>query len=143
MKNIAQKIANASLVALLAAAMALGQTPQQSQQPSQQQSANPPAPPAANPPAPVAVPMPSTPRSARQSSKQAPAPVLRASSDLVRIDVEVTDHSGKPIKGLRADQFIVTDDGKPQAIAIFSFEDIEAGRDRCNGRRETHRSLRR
>ena len=129
MKNIAHKIGNASLVALLAAGMALGQTQQQSQQPSQQQSqsqsANPTSPPAANPQAPVAVPMPSTPRSARQSSKQTPAPVLRATSDLVRIDVEVTDKSGKAIKGLRPEQFIVTDDGKAQTIATFSYEDIE------------------
>ncbi|MGC1969047.1 MAG: VWA domain-containing protein, partial [Candidatus Acidiferrales bacterium] len=128
MKYVAHKIANSFLVALLAAGMALGQTQQQSQQPSQQsqpQPANPPAPPAANPSAPVAVPMPSTPRSARQSSKQTPAPVLRATSDLVRIDVEVTDKSGKAIKGLRPDQFIVTDDGKAQTIATFSYEDIE------------------
>ena len=129
MKNIAQKIANAFLVALLAAGMAQGQTQQQSPQPSQQQSqappANPSAPPAANPSTPVAVPMPTTPRTARQSSKQTPAPVLRATSDLVRIDVEVTDKSGKAIKGLRPDQFIVTDDGKAQSIATFSYEDIE------------------
>jgi VWFA-related protein len=52
--------------------------------------------------------------------------VLRTSSDLVRIDVEVTDRSGKPIRGLRADQFSITDDGLPQKISIFSYEDIEA-----------------
>jgi VWFA-related protein len=51
--------------------------------------------------------------------------VIRASSDLVRIDVEVTDKSGKPIKGLRADQFTVTDDGKRQDISSFSYSDIE------------------
>jgi VWFA-related protein len=44
----------------------------------------------------------------------------------VRIDVEVTDKSGNPIKGLRADQFVVTDDGKPQTISSFSYADIEA-----------------
>jgi VWFA-related protein len=129
MKYIAQKIANAFLVALLASGMALGQTqeqsPQSSQQQSQSQPANPPAPPPANPSAPVAVPMPTTPRTARQSSKQTPAPVLRATSDLVRIDVEVTDKSGKAIKGLHPEQFVVTDDGKSQSIATFSYEDIE------------------
>ena len=52
--------------------------------------------------------------------------MLRTSSNLVRIDVEVTDKSGKPIKGLRADQFVVTDDGKPQAISNFSYADIES-----------------
>src|SRR5579862_3471228 len=52
--------------------------------------------------------------------------VLRSSSDLVRIDIEVTDRSGKPVKGLRADQFSITDDGQPQKVSIFSYEDIEA-----------------
>jgi len=51
--------------------------------------------------------------------------VLHAQSNLVRIDVEVTDSSGKPIKGLRADQFEVTDDGKPQKITTFTYSDIE------------------
>ncbi len=118
MKSFVYRIANSFLAALLAAGMALGQS-------QQQQPANPPAQPSANPPAPVAVPMPSAPSTARQSSKQTPAAVLRATSDLVRIDLEVTDKSGKAIKGLRADEFVVTDDGKPQAISTFSYEDIE------------------
>lgn len=116
MNNFAHKIANVFLVSLLVAGVGLGQTQQQSQRPVQ---------PAENPQTPVAVPMPVTPRAARQSSKQSPAPVLRATSDLVRIDVEVTDKSGKAIKGLRPEQFIVTDDGKAQSIATFSYEDIE------------------
>ncbi len=52
--------------------------------------------------------------------------MLRSSSDLVRIDVEVTDRSGKPVKGLKADQFTITDDGQGQKVSIFSYEDIEA-----------------
>jgi VWFA-related protein len=118
MKRATCRIANSLLAALLVARIALGQS-------QQQQPANPPAQPSANPPAPVAVPMPSAPPTARQSSKQTPAPVLRATSDLVRIDVEVTDKSGRAIKGLPADEFVVTDDGKPQAISTFSYEDIE------------------
>src|ERR1700746_1077901 len=110
MKCAACRIANSLLAALLVAGITLGQSQQQ---------------PSTNPPAPVAVPMPSARPSARQSSKQTPAPVLRTTSDLVRIDVEVTDKSGRAIKGLRADQFVVTDDGKPQAISTFSYEDIE------------------
>jgi VWFA-related protein len=54
------------------------------------------------------------------------SPVLRSSSSLVRIDVEVTDRSGKPVKGLRPDQFTVTDDGHSQQVSIFSYEDIES-----------------
>jgi VWFA-related protein len=68
--------------------------------------------------------------------QQKPAPLLRsgdgaqtgpirASSDVVRIDVDVTDKSGKPIKGLTAAHFTITDDGKPQKISSFSYSDIE------------------
>jgi len=60
-----------------------------------------------------------------QPSQQTDQAVIRSSSDLVRIDVEVTDHSGKPVKGLRAEQFSLTDDSKPQKISIFSYSDIE------------------
>src|ERR1700756_851825 len=52
-------------------------------------------------------------------------PAIRASSDLVRIDVEVTDKSGKPVKGLTPEQFSVTENGKAQKISIFTFQDIE------------------
>jgi VWFA-related protein len=51
--------------------------------------------------------------------------VLRAQSNVVRIDIAVVDNSGKPIKGLRADQFVVSDDGKQQKISSFSYSDIE------------------
>ena len=71
-----------------------------------------------------AVPAPAHPPS--QQSKKPVSPVLRSLSDLVRIDVEVTDRSGKPIKGLEGRQVHVYDDGKSQKISIFSYEDIEA-----------------
>ncbi len=51
---------------------------------------------------------------------------IQSTSDLVRIDVEVTDRNGKPVKGLRADQFTVTDNGKAQKISSFTYSDIEA-----------------
>jgi VWFA-related protein len=118
MRNIARTIVSPLFVTIFVAGLALAQSPQQ--------SANPPAQPPANQSAPVAVPMPASPPTSPQSSKQNPVSVLRTSSDLVRIDVEVTDKSGKPIKGLHADQFVVTDNGKPQAISTFSYADIES-----------------
>jgi VWFA-related protein len=51
--------------------------------------------------------------------------VLHTVSNFVRIDVEVNDRSGKPITGLRASQFSISDDGKPQKITNFSYSDIE------------------
>src|SRR6202046_3442570 len=118
MRNIARTIVSPLFVALLVAGLALAQAPQQ--------STNPPGQPPANQSAPVAIPMPASPPPSPQSSKQNPASVLRTSSDLVRIDVEVTDKSGKPIKGLRADQFVVTDNGKPQSLSPFSSGDIDS-----------------
>jgi VWFA-related protein len=61
----------------------------------------------------------------QQNLPQNPTFVLKAQSNVVRIDVEVTDSSGKSIKGLRADQFEITDDGKGQKISSFSYSDIE------------------
>jgi VWFA-related protein len=54
------------------------------------------------------------------------ANVLQSTSEVVRIDIQVTDKSGKTIKGLKPEQFTITDDGKAQKITTFSFEDIDA-----------------
>jgi len=54
------------------------------------------------------------------------ANVLQSTSEVVRIDIQVTDKSGKAVKGLKPEQFTITDDGKAQKITTFSFEDIEA-----------------
>jgi VWFA-related protein len=75
--------------------------------------------------APVVIPPPTQARTTRPSSVKKQPTVLRASSDLVRIDVEVTDRSGKPVKGLRADQFTIVDNSKPQKISVFTYSDIE------------------
>src|SRR6202453_5066455 len=118
MRKFARTIAPPLVVAFLVAGLALAQSPQQ--------SANPSAQPSTNQSAPVAVPMPASVPGSPQSSKQSPVSVLRTSSDLVRIDVEVTDKCGKNIKGLRADACVVTDNGKRQDISSFSYADIES-----------------
>ncbi len=51
--------------------------------------------------------------------------VIRAFSDLVLIDVQVTDRAGKPVKGLKPEQFTVLEDDKPQKISSFDYYDIE------------------
>ena len=63
--------------------------------------------------------------SSSQESTLNQTPAIRASSDLVRIDVEVTDKSGKPVKGLTPEQFSISENGKAQKISIFTFQDIE------------------
>jgi len=109
MKNMPSIFLLPFFLAVLLAGSALAQSPQQS----------------SSPPPPSVVPMPASTTAPTQSPKPGQSP-LRVSSDMVRIDVVVTDKSGKPIKGLRAEQFTVTDDGKPQAISSFSYADIES-----------------
>jgi len=50
---------------------------------------------------------------------------IRATVDLVQVDVQVTDRDGKPIKGLRQDQFSVSEDGKEQKVSSFDYNDVE------------------
>jgi VWFA-related protein len=44
---------------------------------------------------------------------------LRVSSRAVLVDVLVTDHKGKPVTGLRKDDFTVTEQGRPQTLSFF------------------------
>jgi VWFA-related protein len=67
--------------------------------------------------------------------RQAPAPpptplprgkgTIRSTVDLVEIDVQITDRNGKPIKGLKQEQFTITEDGKAQKVSAFEYNDIE------------------
>src|SRR5580693_1366624 len=132
MRDTTYKIATLCLVAALAAgpprALARQQSGGAASGPSDgqpgAQSGSPSAPVVVAPPAPPPAPAQQTP--AQQAAAHQSSAVLRSSSDLVRIDVEVTDKSGKPIKGLTANQFTITDEGNAQTITSFSFADIEA-----------------
>jgi VWFA-related protein len=61
----------------------------------------------------------------REQTAKDGIPVFRLAVDLVQIDVRVTDHSGRPLIGLKPEQFTVLEDGKPQTIKSFDFYDIE------------------
>lgn len=52
--------------------------------------------------------------------------VFRATTNLVIVDVFVRDRSGKEITGLTKEDFTVLEDGKPQQIAIFEFQRLDA-----------------
>src|ERR1700689_209791 len=132
MRDTTYKIATLCLVVALAAGPPRAQAQQQPGGATSGQSDGQPgaqsgsqsAPVVVAPPPPAPAPAQQTP--AQQAAAHQSSAVLRSSSDLVRIDVEVTDKSGKPIKGLTANQFTITDEGRPQAITSFSFADIEA-----------------
>jgi VWFA-related protein len=44
---------------------------------------------------------------------------------LVVVNVSAKDKSGKPIQGLKASDFTVSEDGKPQKISVFEFQQLE------------------
>jgi len=50
---------------------------------------------------------------------------IRSTVNLVEIDVQVTDRDGKPIKGLKKEQFSISESGKPQTVSTFEYNDIE------------------
>lgn len=55
-------------------------------------------------------------------------PQFRAAVDLVHLDVSVLDKDRRPVRGLSAADFIVLEDGKPQAVSTFAavdYPDVE------------------
>ncbi|MEO5924034.1 MAG: VWA domain-containing protein [Bryobacteraceae bacterium] len=54
------------------------------------------------------------------------APLFRSSSQLVVVNVSVKDKDGKFMSDLKASDFTVTEDGKPQALRVFEFQRLEA-----------------
>jgi VWFA-related protein len=61
----------------------------------------------------------------REQTSDDRSATFRVAVDLVQIDVRVTDRSGKPIAGLKPEQFSLTEDGKPQRVSSFDFYDLE------------------
>ena len=51
-------------------------------------------------------------------------PVFRTRVDLLQLDVTVLDKTGKPVRGLTQDDFIVLEDKQPQTIQAFTAVDI-------------------
>jgi VWFA-related protein len=59
-----------------------------------------------------------------------PGPAFKSGITLVEVDVLVSDRSGRPVRGLSKEDFIVAEDGTPVEIASFSAIDLpEAPRD--------------
>jgi VWFA-related protein len=108
--NIRRRIL-AALAAAALAATPLGAQNSQPQTPPQAAPVNPRQAPESPKPANTATP----------SGKGA----IRSTVSLVEIDVQVTGRDGKPMKGLKQEQFSVTEDGKAQKISTFEYNDIE------------------
>jgi VWFA-related protein len=81
--------------------------------------------PAASPTAPASV---TTLPSQQESVDAIPdIPIFHAETELVLEDVSVTDARGAPVKGLQASDFILMENGKPQAIQVFEAHGPQTG----------------
>lgn len=60
--------------------------------------------------------------SSKQESQSEPAETLKVDVKLVNVFVTVTDAHGAPIAGLTKDNFLVSEDGHEQKIAVFDKE---------------------
>lgn len=58
---------------------------------------------------------------------QAPAATFQAQTRAVEVDVVVLDSRGEPVKGLRKDDFAITEDGIPQTATFFEEHPAETG----------------
>jgi VWFA-related protein len=73
----------------------------------------------------AASPPPSAGPAAPQSPQQPSRPTFRSGLDLVVVNVVVRDKDGRLVRGLTRDDFAVLEDGKPQTVTSFDFEEIE------------------
>ena len=60
---------------------------------------------------------------------QSQGALFRARIDAVTVDAAVSDKQGKPVLDLKAEDFLVTEDGKPQKIDTFKFISVDNGFD--------------
>ncbi len=58
--------------------------------------------------------------SAQQSSNEIPPPTIRVTTHMVLVDVVVTDKQGSSVPGLKAEDFVVEENGKSQKIVAVT-----------------------
>ena len=58
------------------------------------------------------------------AASKAPAR-FQSTTQLVVVNVSATTKSGQPLNGLKASDFTVTEDGKPQQVKVFEFQQLE------------------
>jgi VWFA-related protein len=59
-------------------------------------------------------------------AQQPPPPTFRASTHLIVQTVSVKDKRGKPVAGLTARDFVVTENGQPQPIAFVEYQPLDS-----------------
>jgi VWFA-related protein len=64
------------------------------------------------------------PQAQQRPVSQRPAATFRSSIDLVTVNVVVRDRNGNVVRGLTRADFTVTEDGRPQTVSTFDFEEI-------------------
>jgi VWFA-related protein len=62
----------------------------------------------------------------RAQNPQAPEATFRARVDLIQVDVSVLDRDRRPVSGLTAADFILTEDGRPRPIVSFTAVHVPA-----------------
>src|SRR5215204_7197460 len=60
----------------------------------------------------------------RPAAQDQARPVFRTGTSLVSVDVVVRDTAGAVIRGLTAADFTILEDGRPQQIETFTFQEI-------------------
>jgi VWFA-related protein len=60
-----------------------------------------------------------------QAPAAQPRPTFHSGVDLVLVNVVVRDKNGEVVRGLTRDDFVVTEDGRPQTISTFDFEELD------------------
>lgn len=60
------------------------------------------------------------------SAQQTPEVTFRSSTNLVTVNVTVRGKDGKPIDGLKAQDFALLENGKPQTISVFEFQQLSS-----------------
>jgi VWFA-related protein len=63
--------------------------------------------------------------SAPSASSSAQQPTFRSGTRLIVQTVTVKDRDGKPLEGLTAKDFVVTEDGEPQTVAFVEYQRID------------------
>jgi VWFA-related protein len=66
------------------------------------------------------------PAGARPQAPAAGTTTFKANANLVILDVTAKDKGGLTVEGLKADDFTVLEDGKPQKVSVFEFQRISS-----------------